>query len=118
MRTRADVEREIELAQNRLDKLVAELDDAFVIPNEPDVGSVVTFLVQFDMFGPVYSYAAVRCKTGTGGGARWAVTGNLSSRYTWKALIELMMKDVSVQAGHAKLTFQVAKPKDFKTVTA
>lgn len=118
MRTREEVQREIDLAQNRLDRLVEELDDAFAIPDEPPVGAVVKFTVQYDHGGPVYSYAALRFKEGVGGGLRWAVTGGSTRQFTWKGLIELMMKDVSVDDGHVKLAFQVAKPKDFKMVSA
>lgn len=119
MRTREDVEREIELAQQRLDKLAFELEMVPAIPDEPPVGAVVKFTVQYDCDGPVYSYAALRYKEGTGGGERWAVTGGFATRAcTWKGLIELMLKDVSLRNGHVKLAFQVAKPKDFKMVSA
>lgn len=104
IRDRSLVQREIDAAQSRLDRLLAELDDAPVIPAEPEKGSVIKFAIQFDPGAPVFVYIAYRFAEH---GQRWAVTGpSMPSKYNWKEIVEKMSRDYAVDMGHHPLTFQ------------
>lgn len=99
-----EIDAEIEGINSRLEALYAARADAPVFPKEPKDGSLIKFHVQHDYFGPTYRYAAYRI------GARWYLTGTMhtSRPLTWRGVVDLMRKDVSVRDGGRKLSFQVA----------
>lgn len=102
-RSTAAIEREIELAQRRLELLIEERDERANLPEEPEYDAAIKFSVQYASSGPVYSYVAHRfhhTKT-----ERWTITGSKSSAYTWDEVLALMMKDISVETGAVPLSF-------------
>lgn len=103
-RFKSDIEKEIDLAQARLEKLIAERENAQDFPKEPDVGKAVKFQVQFDAYGPSYTYVAYRFSHSAHG---WTLTGKHTGVFTWRRVVKLAMEDVAVSKGHRPLYFQV-----------
>lgn len=100
MRTLATVETELELAQARLEKLIAERDRLAKRPAEPS-RSLITFDICFTDPGTKYSYAARKAA------GLWWVTGREGARgRTWEEMLDFMSQDADVQAGHP-ITFRV-----------
>ena len=86
----------------RKEKLLADLERIDRRPHEPEVGSVVVFTVQYDPYGTVYKYAALRF------GSFWSVTGTLGSKhYSWSRLLDLVEQDYSVKQGAKKASIRI-----------
>ncbi len=89
-----------------LERELATLDD----PEEPPARAIITFQVQFEKQGSVYSYVAHRVSKSTHGERRWALTGTVGLK-TWEYIVSLMKRDVGYQAGYATGFSQVTASK-------
>lgn len=71
-----------------LESWLAERAKTQVLPEPDDVTNIISFRKQFDRFGTVYAYAAIRTN------GLWYLTGAKSPQgITWTALSEFIEKD-------------------------
>jgi exonuclease VII small subunit len=95
MRNIATVDRELELAQQRLEKLIAEREKLAKLPTEPENRyKLIAFSIQFQEGDTVYDYAARKAR------GLWWVTGREGGLgRSWEQMLEFMSQDARVQSG-------------------
>lgn len=93
MKTIAQINTELELAQARLEHLLAEKSRLERMPADPGPG-VIAFDIRFPGNDTKYSYAAVRAR------GLWWVTGRDGARgRSWTEMLEFMSQDADVIDG-------------------
>lgn len=84
-------EREASKALENLEKARARMDAVAGWPDEPEVGAVIKFTVQYHGGETVYTYVAFRSPMGS-----WYITG-AERAHSWKTLTDVMMRDVTAR---------------------
>lgn len=85
-------EREAESALERLENARRRLDIVTTTPEEPPVGSVIKFRVQYPRSeNTVYEYLAMRAQN-----EHWYRTGHTDGM-TWDQMVDLMLRDVTAK---------------------
>lgn len=93
MRTLTTVDRELALAQARLETLIAEREQLAKRPAEPK-NTLITFDIRYPNGDIKYSYAAIKAA------GLWWLTGRDGARgRTWDEMLEFMSQDESVVDG-------------------
>lgn len=105
MRPVRDIQRELDAIDQRRAALERELSAAERIPPEPDQGVIVKFHAQFTGADPVNRFIAMHFPEA------WVLIAPDGSaiHHTWESLVAVMRRDVAVEAGVKKLTYQVVK---------
>jgi hypothetical protein len=74
-------------ARTQLEEAQKQLDRALInYPDQPEDGAVLKFALQFESWGPMYRYAALRVN------GRWYTTGHScpDGGYSWRELIDFI----------------------------
>lgn len=113
MKTAAQIERELRALETQAETLALRkaalqeaLDKRSLLPDEPEVHSVIKFRVQFDPHGVTYTFVATR--TARNSSAQWYTTGTAPKHkgpFSWDDLLDLMHQDVGVKTGATRLEF-------------
>jgi hypothetical protein len=109
VRSKEQILDDIENTQDRLDRLNRELKIVKRIPNEPKIGSVITFDVRDTPGGTTYTFVGFRSVLG------WFMTGTRTKQQTWLDLISMMDSDIDVETGRRDPSFEIFLPGEGST---